>query len=211
MKLLALADIHGNFHNIPLLAEHAADSDGIVIAGDITDFSGKEQAKQVLEVISRLQKPVLAVPGNCDLPAVDDCLSRQNSNLHGNLISMNGVDFIGAGGSLSSPASEMVFENILNEAIYSRTESNDLVLVTHQPAWGIKQDARAGRHTGSQAIRQFIEQNRPVLAISGHIHEASGVDYLGVTTLVNPGPFRQCSYAIIELNSGTVSVEMKQL
>lgn len=76
-----------------------------------------------------------------------------------------------------------------------------LVLVTHQPASGTTVGCRGG---GSDAIREFIERRQPVLAVSGHIHEAAGQDTVGNCTLVNPGPFHSGSYAEIEIDAGKV-------
>jgi putative phosphoesterase len=211
MKLLALADIHGNFRNIPLLAEFTQGCDAIVIAGDITNFSGKEQAMQVLGSLNRLDKPILAVPGNCDLSTVDECLDHQGANLHAGLIELDGIDFVGAGGSLARPGDEMMFKDILNQAVVRHVPDHELVLVTHQPAWGVVQDTRSGEHTGSRAIRDFIKQHQPVLAVSGHIHEAAGTDRIDATTLVNPGPFRQGYFALIEFSAEAVDVQFKQL
>ena len=47
-----------------------------------------------------------------------------------------------------------------------------------------------------------------LLAISGHIHEAAGIDHLGPTTLVNPGSFRQGRYAVADLSDGRVQVRL---
>jgi Icc-related predicted phosphoesterase len=42
-------------------------------------------------------------------------------------------------------------------------------------------------HVGSKAIRRFIMECQPMLALHGHIHESSGIDRLGLTLCVNPG------------------------
>jgi Icc-related predicted phosphoesterase len=85
-----------------------------------------------------------------------------------------------------------------------------LILVTHQPAWNTKLDTASDRHTGSRAIRGFIETHQPVLAVSGHMHEAYGTDRIGPTTLVNPGPWRNSRYAVADL-SLPARVELKSL
>jgi len=83
-------------------------------------------------------------------------------------------------------------------------EAGAFVFLTHQPPAGTKVDGVEGRHTGSTAIREFILDMRPILAVSGHMHEAFGTDMLGGTLLVNPGPFRHGRYAVIELEDGRV-------
>jgi uncharacterized protein len=41
--------------------------------------------------------------------------------------------------------------------------------------------------TGSQAVRQIIEEVQPVLSLHGHIHESKGVTKIGKTVAINPG------------------------
>jgi hypothetical protein len=57
----------------------------------------------------------------------------------------------------------------------------------------------SGEHAGSVAVRNFVEKFRPALVISGHVHEAQGIDLIGETTLVNTGPARRGNYAEITL------------
>ena len=62
----------------------------------------------------------------------------------------------------------------------------------------------ADRHNGSQAIRSFILETQPILALSGHIHEAITTDTLQNTILINPGPFHHGRYAYIEIEDNTL-------
>ena len=92
------------------------------------------------------------------------------------------------------------------------SSGNSFVLMTHQPAWGTKVDTVGeDQHTGSIAIRDFIEKNKPLLAISGHIHEAAGVDSIGDTVVINPGPLRLGRYAYIQIEGRTVSAEIRSV
>lgn len=215
MKLLVLADIHGYLGHLPLIEPVIADCDGIVVAGDITDFGGAEQVRVIISKLSAYGKPLLAVPGNCDLKDAEDQLQQNKISLHGRMISCCGLQFVGVGGSLPCPgttpneAGENDFYRILEKGASSVASSDHLVLVTHQPAWGVQLDmGGSGRHTGSQTVREFIERFKPILAISGHMHEAYGVDQLGPTTLVNPGPFRQGRFAVVEIIDKQVQVQL---
>ncbi|MDG7015989.1 MAG: hypothetical protein JRM82_01285 [Nitrososphaerota archaeon] len=68
------------------------------------------------------------------------------------------------------------------------------------------------RHIGSVAIRKYIEDSQPMLALVGHIHESPGIDVIGETTVMNPGPFMTGSYAEVELDEKKVSkVELKKV
>lgn len=42
-------------------------------------------------------------------------------------------------------------------------------------------------HVGSHAVRQVIEENKPLLGIHGHIHESNGFVKIGRTLCINPG------------------------
>ena len=43
------------------------------------------------------------------------------------------------------------------------------------------------------------EDRKPILAISGHIHEAYGVDKIGNTCVINPGALCDGRFAIVEI------------
>lgn len=218
MKLILLADMHGDTRNMPKIAEAAADADGIIIAGDITNFGRQEDMLKILGALDVLDKPVWAVAGNCDLPAVEEVLVSKGISLHGQSVEFGGYILTGAGGSLPCPgltpneAGEQVFSKLLKKtALDFRTDSR-LILVTHQPAYGISLDMTgSSRHTGSQSIREFIERYQPVLAVSGHMHEARGTDYINKTVCVNPGPFRQGYYAVAQLNGRKATITLCEI
>jgi Icc-related predicted phosphoesterase len=148
----------------------------------------------------------LGVSGNCDPPQVDELLKKQGGGLIHAPVEMNGLVFVG----FSYAASQ---EAILpNEPILQGRSQKPMVLVTHQPAWGTTVDLQAStRHKGSRSVRSFIEDHQPILAISGHIHEACGTDQLGSTLLVNPGPFRNGRYATIDINGDTAAAKLHWL
>jgi len=198
MRILAMADIHGHIKKIPLLADAAKECDVILLAGDITDFGSREQARSVLAALNTLAKPVLGVTGNCDPPEVDDVLRQQGVCLVGHPVEINGILFIG----FPCPASQESIESV-KESLAAHP-SKPFVLVSHQPASGTAVDLQGdSRRKGSQFIKSFIEDYQPLVAVSGHIHEARGTDQIGNTLLVNPGPFRNDCYAVIDVSSDT--------
>ena len=177
-----------------MLANAAKDCDAVVLAGDITDFGGNGQACSVLSALDTFGIPVLGVSGNCDLPQVDDLLMQQGGSSVHSPVEILGLVFVGF-------SYEACAEAVLpNEAISQASSQKPMVLVTHQPAWGTDVDLQAAaRHKGSCSVRSFIEDYQPLLAVSGHIHEAWGIDQIGSTLLVNPGPFRNGCYATIDI------------
>lgn len=214
MKLLVLADIHGYLGHVSDIECVVDDCDAIVIAGDITDFGGGMQVRHVVSSLSIFAKPLFAVPGNCDLTGVENELQKEHISLHGRHAPLNSIQFIGVGGSLptggvNAETGEATFRQLLQQGVSGLVSTDNLVLVTHQPAYGIQLDLRqSGQHAGSRAVREFIEKYQPILAISGHIHESCGVDQLGSTTLLNPGPFREGRYAIVQIDNGQVQVQL---
>jgi len=58
-------------------------------------------------------------------------------------------------------------------------------------------------------VRSFIEQEQPLICFTGHIHEGVGIDSIGKTKIVNPGPFKDGGYALANITSEQAFVEIK--
>ncbi len=218
MIIIALTDIHGKIDYLPAISGTLQQADLVLIAGYITNFGGWDQAERIISSISQYSKQILAVSGNCDSPSVKDYLNTEGINLHCNYVNIEGVNFAGIGGSLPCPgrtlneSPDKDFQIFLASMEAEVSSTDPFVLMTHQPAWGtIVDTVGQDRHTGSIAIRNFIEKNKPLLVISGHIHEAVGVDSIGDTVLINPGPFRLGRYAYIQIEGATVSAEIRSV
>lgn len=215
MRLLIISDIHGCVDMVRRLLALKESADALIIAGDITNFGGYEAADGVINPILDINIPIFAVAGNCDTETVEIYLKDRKIGLDGNRIKWNNYSFIGVSYSLPCPGNtpsehgEDFFASELDKVPH---QSNvPLIFVSHQPAWATQVDLVSGYHRGSQAIRAFIENRKPVLAISGHIHEAFGTDTIGPTTLVNPGPLKLGRYAIVDINSHQVQTYLKQI
>ena len=71
-----------------------------------------------------------------------------------------------------------------------KLQGKKVILVTHAPPYQTRLDKIGDSFVGNRSIRNFIESNNPMLAISGHFHENSGKDdRIGKTVVINPGPF----------------------
>lgn len=214
MIIIALTDIHGKVDYLPQVANDLRGADLILIAGDITNFGNKADAQMILSQLRQYNTNILAVPGNCDPAEVNDLLGAEGINLNGNCIEKDGIGFAGLGGSLPCHGltpyemSEQSFGDRLT-ALESKITTEKFVLVTHQPARGTRADHVGEKHCGCDAIREFVERTKPVIAVSGHVHEAIGVDKIGETTVLNPGPFRDGSYAYILLDDDVLRVAIR--
>lgn len=84
------------------------------------------------------------------------------------------------------------------------TPAEPWIFVCHAPPYGTQLDRLPGiaEPTGSQAVRQFIEQRRPTVALHGHIHESPGLtgryaEEVGQTLCINPGQGAEQLHAVI--------------
>jgi Icc-related predicted phosphoesterase len=221
MIIVALSDIHGQVGFLtdqsPIVADLSG-ADVVVISGDITNFGGVSETANVISTLRRYNSNVFAVPGNCDSTETDEYLRSEKINLNCNFVQIESFAFAGVGGSMPCPrkvqdAGEMPDPAVCFEHI-SKLAPRDMkmVFVCHYPPAGTCVDLRdSGRHAGSEYVRDFIIEHQPILAVTGHVHEAVGVGRLGDTTLVNPGSLAQGNYAVISISDKVDSVELKQL
>lgn len=214
MIIIALADIHGKLGYLSEVANDLRGADLVLIAGDITNFGNKADAQMILSQLRQYNTNILAVSGNCDPVGVDKYLSDEGINISRNCIEKDGICFVGLGGSLPCyglTPNEMPEQRFCESmaSVESTLASGRFIFVSHQPAWGCRVDHCGNNHSGSEAIRSFIEKNKPMIAVSGHIHEAVGVDRIGETTVVNPGPFRDGSYAYIMVDTEVRQVAIR--
>lgn len=203
MNIIAITDIHGRLDMSSAVAA-LGNADLILIAGDITHFGSGDDARAVLQGIQQVNSTVLAVPGNCDHMGVNQVLTARNINLHGETRIIDDCAFYGLGGSNRSPFNTpQEYDESDIESTLSRFKKQDAryhILVSHPPPEKTKLDRTfLGKHVGSRAVRAFIEDFEPQLVLCGHIHEARGVDKIGSTIIINPGPFPG-HYVVIDVN-----------
>lgn len=202
MIILGCADIHGRIEAVGRMADALQAADVVVLAGDVTNFGRQAEAMEVVDAFEHHGARLLAVPGNCDFPEVGQVFSSGGINIHGDCRVVNGVGFVGLGGSLVTPFgtpgeySEAELEGFLDRAAARLPEGLPLILVSHQPPINTLCDRLSnGTHVGSHAVRRFIETRRPLACFTGHIHEAFGMDTIDATPIVNPGLFANGRYA----------------
>jgi len=203
MKILAISDPHGDYSKIKKIIERAGDFDLAVIVGDLTQFGPDEKAEELMEMFDR---PVLAIPGNCDQRSILKALDASKAiNLHGKTEQIGKIRFIGLGGSNPTPFNtpfelpEEEIERALEGMVCSAEKAEDcgtIVLLTHAPPHGARDELPFG-HVGSKAIRKFVD--RVDLIVCGHIHEAKGSEKTGKTVIVNPGEACKGSCALITI------------
>ena len=219
MIILGLPDIHGDTETLKKLKAEIKSADLVIMLGDITNFGRRPEMKAMISWIQDLNSQCVAVPGNCDFPETEQELDRLGVNLNGRFKILEGKAFTGLGASLPTPSQGTPFE--VSEAYLSKNLERSLVgldhklpkiLISHQPPLNTKADRVApGLHVGSQSVRLFIEKVQPLLCFTGHIHEGQGIDQIGRTQIINPGPVFKGFYAYAEISSVVETLEIRAI
>jgi len=208
MKFLVVSDIHGNTAVtgwINSVAEEE-DVDCVLVLGDITDFGPNEVAEKILGPIER---DVYAIPGNCDPLSLPDTVSGVAIDMHGKTTDLDGFHVAGLGGS--NPTIFNTPFELDEETIYRMLKpisKEGMILMVHAPPFGINDMIPSGLNVGSSSILRIVKEFKPILVLSGHIHEDYGVKHIDGATFVNPGPARDGMYALVEVDHGAVKAEL---
>lgn len=211
MNIYAVADIHGRQDRLDLIKNHVTllKPDVLVIAGDIT---GHHEILSLIGQLNDLPIPVLAVRGNMDSQEVEKLLEQYPniSSLHKKKVTINGVSFVGLGGTIPVPFCSRIClreKRLIEETDY--LIGRDSVLVSHPPPYGTLDKGFGNLHAGSRGLRRLILEKQPRMLICGHIHERPGVALLAKTIVVNCSMGRSGAGAMIGMNDGqTPAVSM---
>lgn len=216
MKIIAMGDIHERTSGFSLLEKEISSADLVIITGDLTQFGNEEKAAMVIYSVKGINPNILAQVGNLDSLAIDSYLSSKGINIHGSGKIIDGVGIFGCGGSGHTPFhtpvefSEEELKGFLETGYGQVKDAQTKLMVCHTPPLNTKVDMiRSGAHVGSSSVREFIEKYQPDLCITGHIHEASGEDIIGKTKVINPGPFFEGGYVVINVEKGKVEAELR--
>ena len=214
MRIIAFGDIHmdtGEAANIPGINS----ADFIIITGDITNYGFKPDAEAVLNRLLAVNSSILGVAGNLDQPDVARYLEDIGISLHGSGRLVDGLGIMGMGGSNYTPFntpyefSEQELAAFLAAGFARIADAKDFLLVSHTPPVQTNTDRLAnGNHVGSRAVRAFIEENQPLLCLTGHIHESRGQDNIGRTLVLNPGMLKDGGYIEILYENGELSAAL---
>lgn len=216
MRVLLVSDIHGNEAALGRCAAADADADLVICAGDLTHFGGVPEARNVLEALRNLHPKVKAVAGNCDNREIESYLRGEGVLLSTAVEEFQGLRLAGMSGALPGPVTtpyEISEQDIENSLAQLPVGSDPpLVLVSHQPPHGSVADrAMKIKHVGSRTLAGWIDEYRPLLVLSGHIHESFGHKLSGTTHVINPGAFKEGRYAVIDIDPARreVSADLK--
>ena len=192
MKILAVADIHGDKEFVRKLANKARDEnvDLVILAGDLTFW--EQDLEGLIGPFKEVDKKVVIIPGNHETVATVDFLAKLYSpgtyNIHGYALKLDSIGLLGFGGArigMFRVDEEQVLNSLLKSNEYLKGVKKK-IMVVHMPPKGTKLDALGEYSTGSEAVREAIERIKPDLCLCGHIHENGGLeDKLGNTRIIN--------------------------
>jgi Icc-related predicted phosphoesterase len=218
MQIVSFGDVHIATRNLARMDDVLRATDLIIVSGDLTNFGGPEEAAKVIGDVRRACDRVLALPGNLDQREVIPWLEAEGIALHGRGVVIDGVGIFGCGGSNITPfntPTELTEDEIYATLMRGYAEVRDvrpLLMVCHTPPFETRCDRIVGgRAVGSTAARRFIEEIKPEVCLSGHIHESAAVDTIGPTTIVNAGPFKDGGYIIVRASDGRLEAHLEFL
>ena len=189
MKILVFSDIHGDIRALERLMEIEADY--YFAAGDMVNWGRGLDA--VGEVLERRARRMYVLPGNHETEdAIAGMCERHGLHaFHGQSLEIDGFHIAGLGYSNPTPFNTPgeYTEDQMAARLAPFAALNPLVLICHCPPKDTQLDRiRAGLHSGSQAVRDFIDAHQPVFFLCGHIHEAHGASArIGATPARNTG------------------------
>jgi uncharacterized protein len=172
---------------------------------------------------------ILCSPGNDDQFEVDDIIENAKTVElgEGRVIDLDGFQIVSTGWSNRTPwdtyreADEPDLRARIEAAIAQVTASPERVIYNfHCPPYRsglddapeltedmmLKDAGRAVKPVGSTAVRDAIEEHKPVLTLHGHIHESRGNCRIGRTLCINPGS----SYEQGDLMGAVVDLDGKK-
>jgi Icc-related predicted phosphoesterase len=204
VRILALADIHGEDEVLDRLRVHAHNPryDHIVICGDLTNRGPVSYAEDLLDIVEG--KSLFAVHGNMDPPEVAELLEERGVSVHGKKKKLGEWNIVGLGGSNKTPfgtPSEMTEDEI--KAVIDKAKLDKFsIFVSHPPPKGVLDTVGGDVHVGSEAVRKAIDEKKPIIAICGHIHEHEGQELVGETMVVKLKPAMMMRAAEIRIENG---------
>lgn len=209
MRVLYVVDVHDRFGAVTEAAASVGPVDVLVIGGDITTFGTPDEVERSIELWRPLAPRLLAVAGNCDSPEIDERLVELGVSVDGVGVILDGVGVFGVSASPHTPLHtpyEVPDDELGRRAERGQADVEDATVrlfCPHAPPLGTKCDrVSSGEHVGSAALRALVERTQPDIVLCGHIHESRGVDVLGSSQIINPGPVAAGHHALVEIGDG---------
>ncbi|MBT4165712.1 hypothetical protein HOE04_01600 [archaeon] len=187
-KILAASDFHGDSAVTRRLAKKAEKEgvDLVVLAGDLT---GVVESDDIIKPFVDRGKKVVFVPGNWESSETAAFLSKlygvKNVGEHYVKYGDVGVFGIGSPNWTFDIDDKKTFKKLKKDFEMIK-DLEKKIMVSHINAAGTKSEFSGV--AGSEEVRKAIDEFQPDLFISGHIHEAEGLqEKIGKTKVVSVG------------------------
>ncbi|HLD11112.1 MAG TPA: metallophosphoesterase [Candidatus Nanoarchaeia archaeon] len=188
MKILAFSDIHGKKSALIKIKNKTMKENPnlLICAGDLSFFSQK--LKILINYLDNLNKPLLIIHGNHEsIESIEKYKSKNIIPIHNKIFLIDNYIFFGYGGGGFTKIDKKLEKEI--EKYKLEFKNKKLIIITHAPPYNTKLDLILN-HIGNKSIRNIILKYKPILAISGHIHEnETQEDYIQKTKCINPGMY----------------------
>ena len=169
----------------------------------------REWLEYAEEKLSKSKKKLYIIPGNDDLPEVDDVIREYESDhiIFADLkkVEIDGYEMIGLSWSNKTPwntpreKTEEELQAKIEELVDSIDNMETAIFQLHVPPYGtpldevpklddqLRPSVSETMNVGSTAVLKAIEKYQPLLSLHGHIHESRGIIKIGKTVVINPG------------------------
>ena len=192
MRLLLFSDVHTDLNAARSLVSRSSEADVVVGAGDFCSM--RRRLEPTIEILSRIRRPTVVVPGNSESQEELQRACRQweaCSVLHGTATVIHDVPFFGIGGGIPvTPFGAWSYDFTEAEATELLADCPErAVLVSHSPPYGAVDVSSRGERLGSKALAEVVEARSPRLVVCGHIHGSWGrTEKLHGVPVHNAGP-----------------------
>jgi Icc-related predicted phosphoesterase len=189
-RILAISDLHGDQRLVKKIAKKAKDEnvDIVIIAGDLTWV--EQSTKNLIGPFIKENKEVILIPGNHETMSTINTLTEtypRTKHVHGYSIIKKDLGIFGAGYESSTGPFFIEDEEIFkilkkgNERVKGLKKK---IMVTHAHPKGSV--AEFSGFPGSKAVERAIKEFKPDILITGHIHEAGGLqEKIGKTRVIH--------------------------
>lgn len=205
MRILLLADIHGEEIILERLRAVAGKYDYVLIAGDI----GRNVS--FMEELLSISSNIYWVPGNNEPLDSPDKYPRC---LHGKRMEINGgFNIVGFGFTPPTPFGTP--GEMGEEELYSQMKTLPIdgktIFLTHAPPYGILDEVEPGVHGGSHSVRKIMEEKGPLLLVCGHIHDVEGKQKIGGTTILKLPAGKRQRGVVLDISEGNLTITVGAL
>lgn len=205
MKVLLLADLHGDESVLDRLRAISRKYDMIIVAGDLGN-------DRYIEEVLSISENIYWIPGNME--RLESCEAGKERCIHGRRIDVtDGMNIIGFG--FSGPTPFGTPGELSEEEIYQQMNALPIdektILITHTPPYGILDDVGEGIHAGSKSVRKILEEKTPRVLACGHVHHIEGKEKVGETTVVQIPEGRTLKGVLLLIENGQVTIQMESL